>query len=139
MMDTAEATQFVWTLFASVPDIPPEMVATAVGSARVADADGRGPLDEDYVDTVDEWLAAAAVAEHLDLSAAITGQGQAPVKQLTSEGATFAFADARTWADVAAMLRSRSSRWQAAAMGVIEVPSGALPFRPRSAGMEWWT
>lgn len=139
MMDTAEATQFVSTLFASVPDVSPEVVATAVGGAHVADADGRGPLDEGYIDTVDEWLAAATVAEHLDLSAAIAGQGQAPVKQFTAEGAMFAFADARTWADVAAMLRSRSSRWQAAAMGVIEVPSGALPFRPRSAGMEWWT
>lgn len=136
-MDIAQATEFVTELFESVPTVTYTIVTDAVIAARVADAAGRAPVSDEYVDTVDEWFAAANVADYLDALDLISGQGAAPLTEVDSEGARFKFGDSKSWGDIANTLRARSRRWTPQGIGVLEVESGALPFHPRSS--ERWS
>ena len=130
-MDNASTDAFLADLFAGVSAVTIEMTNLAMTRARVIDAAGNPPNSPEWVPTFDEWIAAAEVAEMLHLQGAMSPADT--VKQFTSEGATFVFNDTATdWGAVAAYLRSRSTLAAATGWAMVEIPSEATDFTPRS-------
>ena len=130
-MDHASTDNFLAELFQGVPAVTIEMADLAMTRARTVDTMGRAPMDPDWTPTFDEWIAAAEVADMLHLRDAMTPSDV--IKQFTSEGASFVFADTATdWHTVAAHLRSRSQLSAAAGWAMVAVPSESPDFVPRS-------
>lgn len=132
-MDSTEAGRFLDALFGDIPGAD-QWTWQAPAAARVADSDGRAPSDTGWVDTVDEWLAAAWVADQMALAGMMT-TGPDVLQQVGSEGTTLTVQPGQPvdWARVAAQFRSRSplTVW-GPGMGAI-VPGGEQPLTiPRS-------
>ena len=130
-MDNASTDAFLADLFAGVSAVTIEMTNLAMTRARVIDDSGNPPNSPQWVPTFDEWIAAAEVAEMLHLQGTMSPADT--VKQFTSEGATFVFNDTATdWRAVAEYLRSRSTLAAATGWAMVEIPSEATDFMPRS-------
>ena len=130
-MDHASTDTFLAELFQGVPAVTIEMTNLAMTRACVVDDSGNPPSSPQWVPTFDEWIAAAEVAEMLHLRDAMTPSDV--IRQFTSEGATFVFADTATdWGSVAAYLRGRSQLSAAAGWAMVAVPGESPDFVPRS-------
>ena len=130
-MDHASTDNFLAELFQHVEAVDTSMADLAMTRARTVDTMGRAPMDPDWTPTFDEWIAAAEVADMLHLRDAMTPSDV--IRQFTSEGATFVFADTATdWGSVAAYLRGRSQLSAAAGWAMVAVPGESPDFVPRS-------
>lgn len=133
-MDRDAASQFVMRLFARVPGFDTEMVHGSLERSRTVDAEGRQPSEPGYEPTIDEWFAAAEVAEALHVQELLSDSRGAGLKQFSSEGSSFVFEEGADWHYVAGVLRGRSRLAAAGGWAMVEVPGESLPFHPRSAG-----
>ena len=124
-MTPDDAKAWLAELFAGAP-VADAWLAAAVAKWRVPDATGLPPSSPHYTPTVDQWLAAAAIADqlHVQTSITATGSGDAgPIKSFTSEGASFTFAEGQrlSWAAIADLMRRRSPHWPGSGFGVLRV------------------
>ena len=130
-MNQGDATVFLSQLFGSVEGVTFEVIDLALTRSRVVDSLGRAPVDPSWEPTFDEWLAAADIADQMALKGAMIPTDA--LTQFTSEGATFHFAGAAAdWAGISAHLRSRSTLTHGTGWAMVEVPSEASTFHPRS-------
>lgn len=137
-MDSTEATQFLLDLFYdATPPVSDAWIVQAVAASPVVDANGLAPIDAGWVDTVDEWLAAAWVAERYALAGMMTPTGQV-LQQVTSEGTTLQLQPGVPvdWRQVAAAFRARSPlSTPAAGVAQLVLDPGAPATIPRSWGV----
>ena len=135
-MTSAEALAFLMDLFADVPAAG-MWIYPAVDASRVADTNGLAPIDTGWVDTVDEWLAAAWVADRMALSEAMSPTADV-LKQVNSEGTTLTVEPGRSvdWTQMASAFRSRSPLVSApSGLGLIELNGTTPADIPRSWGL----
>lgn len=125
-MTRTDAQAFLTELFSSTPAVTATMITTALDASRVVDSEGRAPSDADYVETIDQWWAAAEIADMLTIQQMQAGG----VAKFSSEGSSFELAGP-DWASIGAHYRSKSPLGVPAGVGVIEIDSGN-EFLPRS-------
>lgn len=134
-MNRTDAEQWLTQWFEATPEVTLDLISRAL--VLVADAAGRGPVESGYIETVDQWLSAAAVAEQLALRGAMTSSAGG-VKRFTSEGTTIEVEGGGgvDWLTLAARFRARSPLlvdWPAG-MGRIVVEA-SQPYYARSGGV----
>ena len=138
-MNQQEATDFLVELFPA--STPSGYIERALIAYRVVDSEGRPPVHPDYVETFDQWLAAARVAELMEINGSIAtvAEGSGPLLSFNSEGATYQFGKSgETWGSIAARLRSMSTFYtdEPTEIGWIFVETGIDTQTPRSAWSE---
>lgn len=134
-MDRTEIRAALQGLFAAAPEAGAYLDA-ALDATRLADSAERPPSHPNWEPTWDLYLSAADVAERLHMASLVGAASRGPdLAKFTSEGATFEYADATTWADVATRFWARSRAGQAGgAFALIGLPSPPRRAAPRSAG-----
>lgn len=132
-MDRSATHLMLLDMFQHIPDAA-QHFDIAMTRATVVDADGLPPSAPGWVESFDEWIAAAEVAELMHIHGALSPQQV--LEQFESEGSRFVFSGnaAPNWASVAASFRARSPLFagQSPGFGLITVGSQAAPFHPRS-------
>lgn len=138
-MDRTQATEFIRQLFeGAMPALPDNLVADALNGALIPDNDGTWPGGDGYVETIDEWWAAATLADWQQVRSLVADGGT--ITKATSEGSTFEVAPI-DWAAFADKWRRRSAIGRyagVAGLGVVEV-GGGDPYTPTSMGAASWT
>lgn len=134
-MDRLSTLDTLTAMFQHVPDAA-QHFDVALTRATVMDINGVAPSSIGWVETFDEWFAAAEVAELLGLFGAMS-PGQV-LSQFESEGSKFVYAGAAVadWASVARGLRARSPLMPGGVI-MVDVGSPAEPFHPRSSVTQW--
>ena len=132
-MNREAAVSWLGDLYAGA--LPPFSVlpTTAVDNSRVVDTAGRTPDDPLYVETIDQWWAAAELAERLAIVDATTPPAQV-LEQVTSEGTTLRMSSTAPtdWWAVARALRARSLLVAGQGIGTIVLDEPRPRYWPRS-------
>lgn len=125
-MTRTEAAEFIRSLLGD--DTPPDAVLDQlIDGAAMPDASGVIPGEPGWVQTFDEWWAAADAAL---MAASLAGD---TLTSVTSEGSTFQV-QGRDWQAVATAWRSRSTIGRLTGPHVIDVP-GYPVYGPTSDGV----
>lgn len=131
MMLYQDAYLFLQRMFEPVEAVTGEVVELALDRARTIDDEGRPPTDPTWAATVNEWWAAAEVAEAMFIAGALLPAQK--ITQFTSEGATFHLSGAAPdWQAVASIYRDRAAADQPTGWAMVALPDQAADFHPRS-------
>lgn len=113
------------------PTLSPEQVTAAVNASRVVDAEGRAPVDPDWVPTWNGYYAAALLLEQKAGQAVVTKTSR--VQSFSSEGSSVTRTEGASAADFRALAQQyRDLAFPSGPVQVIDLGPGLGPV-PRSA------
>ena len=131
--DVGQATAWLESMVSpgTTPTLPDGAVMAALDASRVVDADGRAPVDSEYVPTWNGWYAAALLLEQKAAIATVTRTGG--VQSFTSEGSSVTRTEGTTAVQFQALAdQYRARAFPSGPVSVIDLGSTLGP-APRSA------